>query len=179
MGLAMVQGIVESYGGTISVASKLGKGSIFRIFLPVTRKSSEQPQDEKVQQTLPEGNERILFVDDEPALAKMGAKILESLGYSVISTTSSIRALELFRSESEAIDLVITDMTMPNMSGEVLAKELMTIKPQVPVILITGYNKNIEHDSAMRAGIKAFCDKPIGKEGLALTVRKVLDESIL
>jgi len=175
MGLATVHGIIESYGGKISVDSKLGQGTRFTIYLPMTGKRQEhhpyQPE------TLPTGKERILFVDDEAPIAKMGGQALERLGYTVSIRTSSIEALALFRTKPNDFDLVITDMTMPNMTGDSLAIELMKIRPDIPVVLCTGYSKNISEESASEMGIKAFIYKPVVKADLAKTVRKVLDEA--
>ena len=175
MGLAMVHGIIENYGGKISVDSKPGQGTVFTIYLPVTGKRQEhrpyQPE------TLPTGKERILFVDDEAPIAKMGAQNLERLGYTVSIRTSSIEALALFRTKPNDFDLVITDMTMPNMTGDRMAIELMQIRPDIPVILCTGYSKNISEESASEIGIKAFIYKPIVNADLSITVRKVLDEA--
>jgi len=175
VGLATVNGIVKKYGGEIIVESEIEKGSTFSVYLPVTRKHQEhrpyQPKE------IPAGTERILFVDDEVPIAKMGGLLLESLGYTASIRTSSIEALELFRTKPNDFDLVITDMTMPNMTGDRLAIELMKIRPDIPVILCTGYNKKISDESASEMGIKAFVYKPIVKADLAKTVRKVLDEA--
>ena len=175
MGLALAHGIVESYGGKITVESELGKGTIFSIYLPITKKSEDyRPYEEE---KLPSGTERILFVDDELPIAKMGSQVLERLGYKVTVRTSSVEALELFRSKPDDFDLVITDMTMPNMTGDELAMELIALKYDIPVILCTGYSKKISDEKATEIGIKAFAYKPIVKADLAKTVRKVLDEA--
>ncbi len=175
MGLAMVHGIIESYGGKISVDSKPSQGTLFTICLPVTRKR----QEDRLYQSeeLPTGTERILFVDDEAPIAKMGSQILERLGYSVSARTSSVEAVELFRTKPNEFDLIVTDMTMPNMTGDKLAIELMKIRPDIPVILCTGYSKKISDEIASEIGIKTFAYKPVGKGDLAKTVRKVLDEA--
>ena len=175
MGLAVVHGIVESYGGKISVDSQLGKGTTFGIYLPITRKRSVL--DEYVPERLPSGTERILFVDDEAPIAKMGRQILKTLGYSVATRTSSVEALELFQVKPNDFDLVVTDMTMPNMTGDKLAVEVMKIRSDIPVILCTGYSKKISDETATEIGIKAFIYKPVVKAELAKTVRKVLDEA--
>ncbi|MFH2218502.1 MAG: response regulator [Pseudomonadota bacterium] len=174
MGLAMVHGIVEIYGGKVTVDSRLGDGTAFTIYLPITRKRKAHSPCET--EELPSGSERILFIDDEASIAKMGSQVLERLGYLVTTRTSSVEALELFRSKPNHFDLVITDMTMPNMTGDTLAVELMKIRPDIPVILCTGYSKKISNDSATAIGIKAFAYKPIVKVDLAKTVRKVLDD---
>jgi len=175
IGLAMVHGIIKSYSGKISVDSKPGQGTLFTIYLPVTRKRQEHRPYEP--ETLPAGTERILFVDDEAPLAKMGGQALERLGYTVSIRTSSIESLELFRTKPNDFDLVITDMTMPNITGDRLAIELMKIRPDIPVILCTAYSKRISDEMASEIGIKAFIYKPIVKADLAKTIRKVLDEA--
>jgi CheY-like chemotaxis protein len=170
-----VHGIVESYDGKITVDSQLGKGTIFSICLPVTEKRSARGA--YVPKQLPTGTEHILFVDDELPIAKMGGQILERLGYRVTVRTSSVEALELFRSKPNDFYLVLTDMTMPKMTGDVLASELMAIRPDIPVILCTGYSKKISEETASEIGIKAVAYKPIVKADLAKTVRKVLDDA--
>ncbi len=175
MGLAMIHGIIESYGGKITVNSTLGEGATFTVYMPLTRKQKTKHQYQPTK--LPEGTERILFVDDEVPIAKMGARGLKSLGYQVTTRTSSVEALELFRSKPNEFDLVITDMTMPNMTGDSLAIELMEIRSDIPIILCTGYSKKISDEDASGIGIKAFAYKPIVKADLAKTVRKVLDEA--
>lgn len=173
MGLAMVHGIIESYGGKIIVDSIMGKETVFTIYLPITRKRGGHLPYES--EELPSGTERILFVDDEAPIAKMGGQVLERLGYEVTIRTSSVETLELFRSKPNDFDLVVTDMTMPNKTGEQLAVELMKIRPDISVILCTGYSKKISENSASEIGIKAFAYKPLVKSNLAKTVRKVLD----
>jgi signal transduction histidine kinase/CheY-like chemotaxis protein len=175
MGLAMVYGIVESYGGKITVDSELGKGTVFSIYLPVSKKhKAHRPYESE---EIPLGTERILFIDDETSIARMGGIALEGLGYIVTIRTSSVEALELFHSKPDDFDLVITDMTMPNMTGDTLAVELMKIRPDIPVILCTGYSKKISDETATEIGIKGFVYKPIVKSNLAKTIRKVLDEA--
>jgi signal transduction histidine kinase/ActR/RegA family two-component response regulator len=174
MGLAVVHGIIESYGGKIIVESIINKGTCFSVYLPISKKRKIHPSSGET--TLPTGNEHLLYVDDEASIAKMGKRVLEQLGYTVTSRTSSVEALELFRSKPQEFDLVITDMTMPNMTGDKLAAELMQIRPDISVILCTGYSKTISEETAAEIGIKAFVYKPIAKADLARTVRNVLDE---
>jgi PAS domain S-box-containing protein len=173
MGLAAVHGIVGSYGGAVFASSKPNEGSTFKVYLPsVKRTPATQVRTEG---PLPSGNERILFVDDEPALVNIGKQTLESLGYEVTDRTSSIEALELFKAKPNGFDLVITDMTMPNLSGDELAKEMIRINPQTPVILCTGYSARIDQQKAKAMGIRALITKPMLKRDIAETTRKVLD----
>ena len=175
LGLAMAQGVIENYGGKITVDSQLGKGTIFSIYLPITKKGSTHGA--YVPEPLPSGKGRILFVDDELPIVKMGSQILERLGYSVTTRTSSVEALELFRAKPNDFEMVITDMTMPNLNGDELAVELIRIRPDIPILLCTGYSKRITDETALNIGIKAFVYKPVVKADLAKTVRKVLDEA--
>jgi PAS domain S-box-containing protein len=176
MGLSVVHGIVGSYGGAITAYSEPGKGSTFKVYLPIIemRKEAHIGPEESI----PTGSERILFVDDESVLVNMGKQIFESLGYDVATRTSSIEALELFKNQPDRFDLVITDMTMPNMTGEDLAQELMRIKPNIPIILCTGFSAKIDAQKASAQGIRALVLKPIVKREIAITVRKVLDGRI-
>jgi len=175
LGLSVVHGIIKSYKGIITVQSKPGKGSAFNILLPVIE--SKTGLKKEYERQLPGGNESILLVDDEPALADVGAKMLELLGYKVIAKTSSIDALELFRAQPETFDLIITDMTMPVMTGEALALEAMKIRSDIPVILCTGYSYQISKQKAAQLGIKAFLMKPLILKDIAATVRETLDKS--
>ncbi len=142
MGLVLVHGIIESYGRNISVEIEPEKGTVFTIYLPTIKMSEVRSHYEP--EELPFGAECVLFVNDEDPIARMGSQILERLGYSVATRTSSIEALELFHARPEDFDLVITDMTMPNMTGERLAMELMEIRPDIPVIMCSGYSKKYQ-----------------------------------
>ncbi|MCP4578023.1 MAG: PAS domain S-box protein [Deltaproteobacteria bacterium] len=173
MGLAMVHGIVKNHGGTIRVHSKPGKGASFHVYLPMVQ--SEAKTEAETVHSFPRGNERILFVDDEEPIATSGKKILERLGYAVITSTSPTEALETYRADPDNFDLVITDMGMPKMTGEMFAKELMRIRPDIPIILCTGYSERTSEKQAKKLGIREFAMKPLEIRDLANTVRKVLD----
>jgi PAS domain S-box-containing protein len=174
MGLAVVHGIVNSYGGTIYAYSEPGKGSSFKVFLPVI--SSSLKSEKRMERDVPRGAERVLFIDDEQALVDMGKQALESLGYQVVTRTSSLEALNLFRAQPDRFDLVITDMTMPQMTGDKLAEALITLRRDIPIILCTGFSYGMTEEKAKGMGIKAFIMKPFVVRDLANKVRKVLDE---
>jgi CheY-like chemotaxis protein len=173
MGLAVIHGIVKSYGGDITVVSKPGKGTTFNVYLP--RIEADVSTVPEPQTLIPRGTERILFVDDEKGLVDTFQPMFETLGYVVTARTSSIEALEAFRNDPERFDLVITDMTMPNMTGKDLAKELMAIRPNIPIILCTGFSEQIDEKEASLLGIRAFLMKPFVIRKIAHTVRQVLD----
>ncbi len=175
LGLSVVHGIVKSHGGAIGAYSEKGKGSTFQVYLPLL---ADRVEDEEVIEAAPVvgGRERILFVDDEAVLAELGQKMLERLGYEVTALTSSLEALRLFRTDSEAFDLVITDYTMPHLTGAELAGEILKIRPRTPIIMCTGFSERITAQKAEALGLKRFLMKPLVTRQLAEAVREVLDE---
>ncbi len=173
MGLAIVHGIVKNYGGFISLHSEPGEGTTFHVFVPV-EKQEILPETEIVKQ-VPVGRERILFIDDEAILAQMGKSMLERLGYHVTVQTNSIEALETFKKQPDLYDLIITDQTMPGMTGADIARRMMQIRPDIPIILCTGYSSIITEEEAKSFGIKEFALKPFTKSDIAVLIRKVLD----
>ena len=175
LGLSVVHGIVRSCGGEIFVYSEPGKGSTFKICLPVIK--GRFKLEDSAERPIPTGVERILFIDDEPVIMEMGKQILESLGYDVVARNSSIEALELFKEKKDNFDLVITDMTMPHITGEKLAEKLMQIRPDIPVILCTGFSSMIDERKALGMGIRAFITKPVLKREIAEAIREVLDKN--
>jgi len=174
LGLSVVHGIVKNHGGIITAESESGKGTAFKVYLPFIREQVKKPEVD-VEGVLLTGYERILFVDDEQFLVDIGKRSLEHLGYEVVPRTSSIEALELFRNQPDKFDLVITDMTMPNMTGDSLALELMKIRDDIPIILCTGYSERISEGRAKTLGIREFVMKPLVITDLANIIRKVLD----
>jgi CheY-like chemotaxis protein len=175
LGLSVVHGIVKSHGGFIKVYSETEKGTTFQIFLP--RADGLEDSTPKSEQELPKGQEKILFVDDEVMIANLGKKMLERLGYQIEIRTGPIEALELFRANPDRFDAIISDMTMPQMNGLVLAQEIWAIRPNIPIILSTGFSDEANEARARSVGIHAFLFKPILLSEIANTVRKVIDEN--
>ena len=173
LGLAVVHGIVKGYGGAVVVHSEPGQGSLFEVYFPCIRQEDKPVADRP--QPSPGGNERILFVDDELTIAKLGKRLLEQLGYRVEARTKPVEALELFKATPDQFDLVITDMAMPNMTGERLAGELMKIRPDIPVILCSGFSHKMSGKKAGDLGIKACIMKPLIGSDLAVAVRRAMD----
>jgi signal transduction histidine kinase/CheY-like chemotaxis protein len=174
MGLAVVHGIVRTHDGAIRADSHLGKGTVFDIYFPSS--SEEVSQETKRDAKVPTGKEKIIFVDDEISIVKLYSNMLERLGYSVISETDPLRVVEHFQSNPLEYDLVISDMTMPNLTGDRLAEELIEIRPDIPIIVCTGFSEKMSPERAQEIGIKEVLMKPIQMKDLGNLVRKLLDE---
>lgn len=176
LGLSVVHGIVKGYGGHIEVESRPGEGTAFHVFLPrletaaatVTAGGDTEPEE------MAPGRERVLLVDDEPQVVEVGEEMLRHLGYQVTACESATQALDRFRSSPEDYDVVVTDMTMPKMNGAELTRHILTLRPEIPVILCSGYNDLVDGDSAQEIGIRAYLQKPVLVSEMARTLRQVL-----
>jgi CheY-like chemotaxis protein len=176
MGLALVHGIVTNHGGTVLVTSVVGQGTTFTVYLPC---SADLGQDQAAPEgafltSAPTGAERVLLVDDEAVLVHLGEAILQRLGYEVVVCTSSTEALEVFRAAPQDFDLVITDQTMPHMTGERLAQALRRLRSDIPIILCTGFSHVMHAERAQELGIDAFLMKPLAMQDLAQTIQQVM-----
>lgn len=172
LGLAVVHGIVKRHKGAVSAHSERGKGTTFTVYIPATDEvASVIPE---TRQALPRGTERILFVDDERIVNEVGSEVLARLGYKVTSELDCIQALEMYRSNPDDFDLIITDYTMPRLNGADLAREMRKIRPDLPIILCTGYSEKVTVESAAKQGMRLLL-KPLGMRQLATVVREVLD----
>ena len=175
IGLAVVHGIVAQHRGAIGVESKPGQGTVFTILLPTCQEPGEADGVDEID--LPGGNEAILFVDDELSIVKLAQASLTALGYRVTGITDPRMALETVKADPARFDLVVTDMAMPHMTGEVLSSEILRVRPDLPMILCTGYSEAISEERARQSGISAFLMKPVARAEFALTVRKILDRA--
>jgi PAS domain S-box-containing protein len=177
MGLSVVHGIVQSHGGLVTVESEVGSGSTFVIRLP---KHLEIPcQESGAGEAPPRGDERILFVDDERILVQMAHDMLSQLGYNVTTRTSAVEAYELFAAAPNNFDLIITDQTMPHMTGMEFASKALALRPDIPIVLLTGYSETVTQETAKQAGVREYAMKPVVEEQMAKIIRAVLDNGRL
>lgn len=174
LGLSTAHGIIFEMGGAIDVKSKLGEGSIFTVYLPLIKEQISK-HDASIDEDTATGKERILFIDDEMPIAELGKRILENYGYNVSSLSCSSMALKVFKENPSGFDLIITDNSMPEMTGTQLANEIYEIRPDVPVILVTGSADNINKNLLGSTGVKKILIKPVSIKELSETVRGVLD----
>ncbi|MDH5699430.1 MAG: ATP-binding protein, partial [Nitrospirota bacterium] len=169
MGLAVTHGIVADHGGAIEVQSEPGRGTTFVLYFPRTLEFHQEPVADTP--LSPHGRGTVLFIDDEPSIVALGKAMLSELGYDVWSYTDSREALEVFRQHAHAIDVVISDQTMPTSTGEILAKHMLAIRPSIPIILCTGFSHTINEEKALAMGIQVFLRKPYGIQDLAEAIQ--------
>ncbi len=174
MGLSMVHGIVKSCGGAVLVESRVGKGTTFSVFFPRLLEDVEQGQE--ALRPIAGGNERILVIDDEEIQAQTLQTMLERLGYRVVAESNSRKAIEIFKGDPQAFDLIVTDQEMPLLPGTKLAEAILKLRPEIPMILCTGYSEVVDEDSAKSLGIRIFLMKPYSVREMAEAVRKALGE---
>lgn len=173
MGLAVVHGIVKTHGGALTVDSRLGKGSTFKVWLPVF--DGDPVNIVETDTPLPNGTETVLLVDDESAVEEVAKHMLRLLGYRVDSRPNGLDALALFRKKPDLFDLVITDMFMPEMTGDMLAKEVLKVRSDIPVMIMTGFSDTMTDREARKIGVRKLLMKPLNLREFALTIREVLD----
>ncbi|MCM2284069.1 MAG: PAS domain S-box protein [Desulfobacula sp.] len=174
MGLSVVHGIVKAMNGAVQVSSEPGRGTEFRVYLPVVGQGAEK-KELLTREALPGGSEKVLLVDDEEAIIAMERQMLKRLGYDATACSGSMEALKTFRAGPDQFDLVITDMAMPTLSGDKLAVELIRIRPDIPVLLCTGFSETLTEERIKSLGIRGLVLKPIIMKDLALKIRDVLD----
>lgn len=176
MGLAIVHGIATRHKGAIDVDSRPGKGTVFKVLLPVS--DSALNVEAETDETISRGNERILLVDDEPSIAFLGREYLTKLGYHPKACSDSADAFDRFKANPSHFDLIITDMTMPKMTGTTLARKVLKIRPEIPIILCTGYHSKVDKKSVNAMGINTLLQKPYTLKALADAIRKALNEQV-
>jgi PAS domain S-box-containing protein len=175
LGLAVVHGIVKSHNGHISVYSEVDRGTQFNVYLPYSEPTGTDQKESLGSQQIPGGHEHVLLVDDEESIVRMETQLLRGLGYQVTAATSPTRLRDIFIDNPEDFDLIITDMSMPEINGADLAKDILSIRPDLPIILCTGFSDTIDEKKAKSIGIKSFLIKPIVLQNLAIKVRTILD----
>lgn len=173
MGLAVVHGIVKEHGGRILAENREAGGVVFHVYFPLTEKRRDLLPDDA--EDMPTGSEHILFVDDEEMLASMGGEMIRRLGYKVTAKTVSADAFDLFLEDPDAVDMVITDQTMPGLTGAELARQLLDIRPDLPIVLCTGYSSKVDRAKARDLGVRAFAAKPLKRKQMARMIRQLLD----
>jgi len=173
-----VDGIIKKHNGLIKVNSELGNGASFYVNLPIIEKNNFPPSREHIENKFSRGTERIMVVDDEPDIRDTMIEILGGLGYNVVGFENGERALYEFKQTPNQFDLVITDMTMPLMTGDKMSVEMLKIRENLPIILCTGYHESFTEEAALKTGIQVYVDKPVSAKKLSIIIRQLLDNPI-
>jgi CheY-like chemotaxis protein len=176
MGLSTVLGIDKDHGGDIKKYSEPGVGTSFHLLFPISQKEADQPTTKT--EHLPRGNEQIFFIDNEKQVIEAGRDMLEGLGYQIEAISNPIDALEIFKKKPEKYDLVLSDITMPKMTGDKLTIEIKKIRPDIPIILSSGFSSIVDNNRLSQIGVSEMLTKPVTFSELAVAVRRVLDEVI-
>jgi CheY-like chemotaxis protein len=175
LGLAVVMGIATAHGGTAAVISEEGKGTCFKIYLPLAHGTTTQDRPKPTRKTMAKGNERVLLVDDEKVLVEIGTEMLRTLGYTVTAMTDALEAWACFKKGPHQFDLLVTDLTMPGLTGDRLAEKVVALRPGFPVIITTGNSAEMSAVFAKSKNIKGYLPKPMVLGELAESVRQALD----
>ncbi len=175
LGLSLVYAITRELGGAVKVESEPGRGASFQVLIPLLDEKRDIESGTNKKTADPEGSERIMVIDDEKAIAGMEKEILKRLGYSVKAFTSSLEALDFFRADPQAFDMVVTDQTMPDMNGDRLAQKILSIRSDMPIVLCTGFSEIVSEKKAKEKGFKSFLMKPVSKSNMARAIREALD----
>ncbi|MBF0463103.1 MAG: response regulator [Magnetococcales bacterium] len=178
LGLAVVHGAVQGCGGRVHVESNPGEGATFRVYIPVLETQANHDIIETVHTSLTRGKGRILFVDDEADLVQVGTEFLTAIGYTVVGSTDPLEVLAKFRQSPDAFDAVVTDQTMPGLTGDQLAEKIRAHRPEMPIFLCTGYSDKMTKEKATEAGFARFFIKPVSMVDLSKDLKDVIDQSL-
>ena len=177
LGLSVIQGIIQDYGGFIKVESIVGKGSTFHVFFPLLELNSAREGETTRDTTLPGGTEHILLIDDEPEMVEIQGARLKALGYKVTCFTDSHMALKAFCAHPKNFDMILTDQSMPKLTGMELARRAMIVAPKIPIAILTGFSTSLSEEEGKAYNIRTILIKPITEETLAIQVRAILDQA--
>jgi CheY-like chemotaxis protein len=178
LGLSLVHAIIKSHGGYIRAGSSVGKGTCFSVSLPIVDQEVHFYPRVGQEKVLKPGTEKIMIVDDEENIRRIIQAYLTRYGYSITTFENGVEALEAFEKAPDQFDLIITDMTMPRMTGDELAKSVLCIRKDIPVILCTGYSEIISEAKALEMGIRKYIQKPVSNEELVMLIREILDQTV-
>jgi CheY-like chemotaxis protein len=178
LGLSLVYAIIKAHSGYIKAGSTVGQGTCFSVYLPVVDQEIRVYPRVKQEKGLKHGTEKIMVVDDEENIRRIVQAYLSGYGYSITTFENGAEAFEVFERDPDQFDLIITDMTMPRMTGDELAKSVFRLRKDIPVILCTGYSETISEAKALEMGIRKYVQKPVSNEELVMLIREILDQTV-